>query len=77
MDRGAWWAAVHKQLDVTQATQHAHEWNDREGSWKDSSPAAGRPHGVGTLWPCDPSSARRLGSALSLWIWGRPVLSLL
>ena len=54
-DRGAWWSAVHKQLGVTQATQHAHQWKDREGSWKDSSPAAGRPLGVGTLWPCDPA----------------------
>ena len=47
MDRGAWCAAVHKQLDVTEATQHTHQWKDREGFWKDSGPAAGR-------GPCGP-----------------------
>ena len=29
MDRGAWWATVHrvaKKFDVTEVTEHAHKW---------------------------------------------------
>ena len=51
MDRGAWWSAVHKQLGVTQATQHAHQWKDREGPGRTLAQQQAGP----TVWgPCGP-----------------------